>query len=67
MALVSYLSTSDAAESVKPRFEGMEKKGHEVPNFLRILAHSPELFEGFIALNGALGRIKLDPKLRELA
>ena len=38
-----------------------------MPNFLRVLAHSPELLEGFIALNGALSRIKLDPKLRELA
>jgi uncharacterized peroxidase-related enzyme len=67
MALVSYVSTSDAAESIRPRFEGMEKKGHEVPNFLRTLAHSPEILEGFLALNGALGRITLDPKLRELA
>ena len=38
-----------------------------MPNFLRVLAHSPELLEGFIALNGALNRISLDPKLRELA
>lgn len=67
MALVSYVSTSDAAESIRPRFERMEKKGHEVPNFLRTLAHSPEILEGFLALNGALGRITLDPKLRELA
>ena len=38
-----------------------------MPNFLRVLAHSPELLESFIAMNGAIGRIKLDPKLRELA
>ena len=38
-----------------------------MPNFLRVLAHSPELLEGFLALNGALNRIELDPKLRELA
>jgi uncharacterized peroxidase-related enzyme len=67
MALVSYVPTSEAAEKIRPHFEKVESRGHEVPNFLRVLAHSPELLEGFIALNGALGRIKLDPKLRELA
>ena len=67
MALVNYVPTSEAAEKIRPHFEKVESRGHEVPNFLRVLAHSPELLEGFIALNGALGRIKLDPKLRELA
>src|SRR5208283_5065891 len=67
MALVSFVPTSEAAEKIRPHFEKVESRGHEVPNFLRVLAHSPELLEGFIALNGALGRIKLDPKLRELA
>ncbi len=67
MALVSYVPTSAAAEKIRPHFEKVEGRGHEVPNFLRVLAHSPELLEGFIALNGALGRTKLDPKLRELA
>ena len=67
MALVSYVPTSEAAENIRPHFEKVESRGHKVPNFLRVLAHSPELLEGFIALNGALGRTKLDPKLRELA
>ncbi len=67
MALVSYVPTSEAAENIRPHFVKVESRGHEVPNFLRVLAHSPELLEVFIALNGALGRIKLDPKLRELA
>jgi len=67
MAIVSYVPTSEAAEKIRPHFEKVESRGHEVPNFLRVLAHSPELLEGFIALNGALGRTELDPKLRELA
>ncbi len=67
MALVSYVKTSEAAESIRPHFERVEGRGHEVPNFLRVLAHSPELLESFIAMNGALGRMTLDPKLRELA
>jgi uncharacterized peroxidase-related enzyme len=67
MALVSYVATQDAAESVRPHFERVESRGHDVPNFLRTLAHSPEILEAFIGLNGALGRMNLDPKLRELA
>lgn len=67
MALVRYVATEEAAESVRPLFERIEGKGHEVSNFLRTLAHNPAVFEGFIKLNGALGKTKLDPKLRELA
>ena len=67
MALVSYISTEEADESIRPHFQKVEGRGHSVPNFLRVLAHSPELLEGFIALNGAMNRISLDPKLRELA
>ena len=67
MALVSYVPTAGAAESIRPRFENMEKKGHDVPNFLRTLAHSPDIMEAFLGLNGALSRTQLDPKLRELA
>jgi uncharacterized peroxidase-related enzyme len=67
MALVSYVSTAEAAEKVRPVFESMENKGHEVPNFLRTLAHNPEVLEAFLAMNGALGKMQLDPKLRELA
>jgi len=67
MALISYVSTLEAAEDIKARFQKMEEKGHEVPNFLRTLAHSPDLLDGFLSLNGALNKIQLDPKLRELA
>jgi uncharacterized peroxidase-related enzyme len=67
MALVSYVTTPEAAEKIRPIFENMEKKGQDVPNFLRTLAHNPEMLEGFIALNGTMHRTQLDPKLRELA
>jgi uncharacterized peroxidase-related enzyme len=67
MALVSYVPTAEADPKIRPQFEKLESRGHEVPNFLRVLAHSPDILEGFLALNGALGRLQLDPKLRELA
>jgi uncharacterized peroxidase-related enzyme len=67
MALVSYVSNQDAPEKIKPVFEGMEKKIGVVPNVFRAMAHSPEMLEAFLALNGTLPKTKLDGKLRELA
>jgi uncharacterized peroxidase-related enzyme len=67
MALVSYVSNQDAAEKVKPVFEGMEKKIGAVPNVFRVMAHNPEMLEAFLALNATLPRTRLDGKLRELA
>src|SRR5215213_3932533 len=67
MALVSYVEKDEAAESLRPIFEGMERKLGSVPNVFRAMAHSPELLQAFLGLNAALSRTKLDGKLRELA
>lgn len=67
MALVSYVSNDEAAEAVKLIFEGMQKKLGAVPNVFRAMAHNPDMLQGFLALNSALARTKLDGKLRELS
>jgi uncharacterized peroxidase-related enzyme len=67
MALVSYVSNQNAAEKVKPVFEGMEKKLGAVPNIFRVMAHNPEMLEAFLALNATLPKTQLNGKLRELA
>src|SRR6516164_8374626 len=67
MALVSFVSNQQAAEKVKPVFEGMEKKIGAVPNVFRVMAHSPEMLEAFLALNATLPKTQLEGKLRELA
>jgi len=67
MAVVSYLTNDQAAEKIRPIFEGIERKGGEVPNVLRVMAHNSEMLEGFLALNATLPKTKLDGKLRELA
>jgi uncharacterized peroxidase-related enzyme len=67
MAVVSYVANDQAEEKIRPIFEGIEKKGAEVPNVLRAMAHSPAMLEGFLALNATLPKTKLDGKLRELA
>ena len=48
MALVSYVSNPEAAEKIKPVFEGMEKKIGVVPNVFRVMAHNPEMLEAFL-------------------
>jgi uncharacterized peroxidase-related enzyme len=67
MALVSYITNQEAAEKVKPVFEGMEKKIGAVPNVFRVMAHNPEMLEAFLGLNATLPKTELDGKLRELA
>ncbi len=67
MAMVSYVTNQDAGEKVRTVFEGMEKKIGAVPNVFRVMAHSPEMLEAFLALNATLPKTKLDGKLRELA
>ena len=67
MSHVSYLKRDEAAESVRPDFDAIEKAHGLVPNFHRALAHSPELLRGFLSFYGALQKTELDPKLRELA
>src|SRR5205807_3129239 len=67
MALVTTLSKNEAAEKIRPALEGMERKLGSIPAIFGAMAHNPELFEAFLALNSALGKTKLDGKLRELA
>jgi uncharacterized peroxidase-related enzyme len=67
MAVVSYVSDQDAAEQIKPVFQGMEKKLGAVPNVFRVMAHNPDMLDAFLALNATLPRTKLNGKLRELA
>jgi len=67
MARVGYVSNQDAAETLKPVFEGMEKTLGAVPNVFRAMAHDPEMLKAFLALNATLPKTQLDGKLRELA
>ena len=67
MAYVSYLTREEAAEAVRPVFDQLQQAVGVVPNFFRALAHSPEILKGFLALNAALGKTRLDGTLHELA
>jgi uncharacterized peroxidase-related enzyme len=67
MAIVSYVSNQNAADKIKPVFEGMEKKLGAVPNVFRAMAHNPEMLEAFLSLNATLPKTELNGRLRELA
>lgn len=67
MAQVPPVQLEEAADALRPIYEGITRKTGGVLNFLKTLAHSPDLFQGFLSLDGAMRRFDLDPKLRELA
>jgi uncharacterized peroxidase-related enzyme len=67
MANVAYVTKEEAAEKIRPIYENLERKLGSVPNVFRAMAHNPELLEAFMGLNSALGKTKLQGKLRELA
>jgi AhpD family alkylhydroperoxidase len=50
-----------------PAVIGEGKGGRRCRNVFRVMAHSPEMLEAFLALNATLPKTWLDGKLRELA
>ncbi|WP_066481266.1 MULTISPECIES: carboxymuconolactone decarboxylase family protein [unclassified Sphingomonas] len=55
----------DAAPAAsQPLFDAVEKSLGVVPNLFRLVGQSPAALEGFLGLNGALGKA-LDAKTRE--
>jgi uncharacterized peroxidase-related enzyme len=67
MGYVSYLAKDQAAESIRPVYDDIEKKVGVMLNFFKVMAHNPAILQGFLGLNAAMGRTKLAGKLRELA
>ncbi len=61
MALVPLREVADEDRQRAERYVG------RVLNFHRVVAHSPEALEGFLALSNALRKMQLDRRLRELA
>ena len=57
------IAASPAA--AQPLLEAVNKKFGMVPNLFRVVGNSPEALEGYLGLNGALGKGKLDAKTRE--
>jgi len=58
-------ATIDAApDASQPLLEAVKKQIGSVPNLFRIVANSPATLEGYLGLNAALGKGKLDARTR---
>lgn len=57
------IDTSPVAS--RPLLEGVKKQLGSVPNLFRIVGNSPVALEGYLGLNGALGRGTIDVRTRQ--
>jgi uncharacterized peroxidase-related enzyme len=66
MARIAYPASIESAPAkAQPLLESVKGLLGSVPNMFRVFAVSPESLEGYLGLNGALGKGKLDAGTRE--
>ncbi|PPD14559.1 MAG: alkylhydroperoxidase [Methylobacterium sp.] len=58
-------SIEAAPANAQPLLEAVRKQLGSVPNLFRLVANSPAALEGYLGLNGALGKGTLDARTRE--
>ena len=51
--------------AAQPLLQAVQKQLGSVPNLFRVVGNSPAALEGYLGLNGALAKGKLDAKTRE--
>ena len=56
---------ADAPEGSQELLKGVEKLLGSVPNMFRLIGNSPATLEGYLGLNGALGKGKINAATRE--
>ncbi|HOZ64510.1 MAG TPA: carboxymuconolactone decarboxylase family protein [Burkholderiaceae bacterium] len=65
MSRISIPTVEHAIEASKPLLGAVQKQLGMVPNLMKLVGHSPAALEGYLSLNGALGKGKLSVQLRE--
>lgn len=65
MSRISIPTVEQSLEASKPLLAAVQKQLGVVPNLMKLVGHSPAALEGYLSLNGALTKGKLDAKLRE--
>jgi uncharacterized peroxidase-related enzyme len=65
MSRISIPTVEASLEATKPLLAAVKQSLGVVPNLMKLVGHSPAALEGYLALNGALNKGKLDAKLRE--
>ena len=65
MSRISIPAVEQSLPASQPLLAAVKQQLGVVPNLMKLVGHSPAALEGYLALNGALARGKLDAKLRE--
>ena len=65
MSRLSIPTVDAAPEASKPLLAAVKQQLGVLPNLMKLMGHSPAALEGYLSLNGALAKGKLDVKLRE--
>ena len=65
MSRITIPTVEQSPEASKPLLAAVLKQLGVVPNLMKLVGNSPAALEGYLSLNGALNKGKLDAKLRE--
>jgi uncharacterized peroxidase-related enzyme len=65
MSRLNIPTVDTAPEASKPLLAAVKQQLGVVPNLMKLVGNSPAALEGYLSLNGALAKGKLDIKLRE--
>jgi uncharacterized peroxidase-related enzyme len=65
MSRISIPTANQTLEASKPLLAAVQKQLGVTPNLMRLVGHSPAALEGYLSLNGAVGKGKLPVQLRE--
>lgn len=65
MSRISIPTVEQSLDASKPLLAAVQKSLGVTPNLMRLVGHSPAALEGYLSLNGAVGKGKLPVQLRE--
>ena len=65
MSRLAIPTVDTAPEASKPLLAAVKQQLGVVPNLMKLVGHSAAALEGYLSLNGALAKGKLDVKLRQ--
>ena len=59
MSRISIPTVEHSAAASKPLLAAVQQQLGVVPNLMKLVGHSPAALEGYLSLNGALGKGKI--------
>ncbi len=65
MSRISIPTVEQSLEASKPLLAAVQQQLGVTPNLMKLVGHSPAALEGYLSLNGALAKGKLNVQLRE--